>query len=86
MTKTAVMLVSLSFFCAVFADEFYCKKEEGKYQICRKCISLDDKCEDISSECKCDNIAIIDSKQSNASIKICKLIFFSLHISWLVKK
>ena len=78
MKRAALFLASLGLFCVVFAvndpDEFYCQKKEGEYQICRKCISLDDTCEDRSSECKCDNIAIPTRKGE----KECKLYFSAL--------
>ena len=39
-------------------DEFYCKVDEGNYEICRKCPTLEEKCETPleNEKCQCDNI------------------------------
>ena len=54
-------------FLADFAasdNEFYCNVEEGNYEICRRCPTLDENCEipSINEGCQCDNI-----KFTNAS-------------------
>jgi len=44
---------------------FFCKKEEGKYRICRRCpdIQKDKPCKDDISDCQCDNIEVYDEEQ-----------------------
>jgi len=38
-------------------DEWYCKKAEDKYEICRKCKTLDEDCdEEAPADCKCENL------------------------------
>ena len=43
-------------------DEFYCKVDEGNYEICRKCPTLEEKCETPleNEKCQCDNIRFIN--------------------------
>merc|ERR1712129_477179 len=51
-----LILFGLMLICNVFAkhNEWYCKVADDKYQICRKCIDLNDDC-DPRTECKCEN-------------------------------
>ena len=54
----ACILLGLMLVCAVFAkhDEWYCKKSD-KYQICRKCKTLEEDCDfKAPDDCKCENM------------------------------
>ena len=47
---------------AVFAkhNEWYCQEADQKYQICRKCKTLDENCEEVApKDCKCENLKFI---------------------------
>ena len=53
------LLFGLMLFSAVFAkhDEWYCKVDSDKYQICRKCKTLEEDCDyEAPDECKCENM------------------------------
>jgi len=57
MAKTHIILLSLLTFTTVIAsDEWYCKHDPDKFQICRKCKSLDENCESSVPRCTCQNI------------------------------
>ena len=56
-----LLLLFLMQIFAVFAkhDEWYCKKSD-KYQICRKCKTLGENCEEEApKDCKCENLKFI---------------------------
>ena len=56
---TLFILLSLEMhFVRPSHDEFYCKVDEGNYEICRKCPTLEEKCETPleNEKCQCDNI------------------------------
>ena len=61
----ACLLLGLMLVSAVFAkhDEWYCKVDSDKYQICRKCKTLKEVCD--YDDCKCENI-----KFANANCKL----------------
>jgi len=53
------LILGLMLVCSVFAkhDEWYCRVAEDKYEICRKCKTLDEKCdEEPPPDCKCENL------------------------------
>ena len=53
------LLFGLMLFSAVFAkhDEWYCKVDSDKYQICRKCKTLEEDCDyEAPDDCKCENL------------------------------
>jgi len=59
MAKVCLFILGLMFVSAVFAkhDEWYCKVAEDKYEICRKCKTLDEDCdEEPPADCKCENL------------------------------
>ena len=57
MAKIFIAVLSFFTFTTIFAsNEWYCKKEVGKFEICRRCISLSDDCENSPSQCKCENL------------------------------
>ena len=52
-----IAVLSFFTFTTIFAsNEWYCKKEVGKFEICRQCKSLSDDCENPPSQCKCENL------------------------------
>ena len=56
-----VLLFLMQIF-AVFAkhNEWYCQEADQKYQICRKCKTLDENCEEVApKDCKCENLKFI---------------------------
>ena len=66
----ACILLGLMLVCAVFAkhDEWYCKKSD-KYQICRKCKTLEEDCDSKAPDyCICENMKFANTD--------CKLDFF----------
>ena len=65
------LLLGLMLVCAVFAkhDEWYCKMDSDKYQICRKCKTLEEDCDyEAPDNCKCENLKFANTD--------CKLDFF----------
>jgi len=59
MAKVCLFILGLMFVSAVFSkhDEWYCKVREDKYEICRKCKTLDEDCdEEAPADCKCENL------------------------------
>merc|ERR1711971_1288168 len=59
MAKVYLLLLGLMLVSGVFSkhDEWYCKKAEDKYEICRKCKTLDEDCdEEPPADCKCENL------------------------------
>ena len=66
---------------AICDSEFYCNIEEGNYEICRRCPTLDENCEIPSKNqgCQCDNI-----KFTNASkyipIRLYKAFFLKFNL------
>ena len=57
MSKTFLVVLSFFTFTTIFAsNEWYCKKEAGKFEICRQCKSLSGDCENPPSQCKCENL------------------------------
>jgi len=58
-----VFLSFIIHFASSTNDEFYCKVDEGNYEICRKCPTLTDKCEipRRNDGCQCDNIKFTDA-------------------------
>jgi len=61
MAKVYLLLLGLMFVSAVFSkhDEWYCKVREDKYEICRKCKTLDDDCDkEAPADCKCENLKL----------------------------
>jgi len=62
MSKNYIILLGLITFSTVIAsDEWYCKRDPTKFQICRRCKSLDENCESRVPRCKCQNIKFVDS-------------------------
>ena len=58
MNNICLILFGLILVCDVFANqnEWYCKVADDKYQICRKCIDLNEDCDkEPRTECKCEN-------------------------------
>ena len=68
----ACLLLGLMLVCAVFAkhDEWYCKVDSDKFQICRKCKTLEEDCDyEAPDNCKCENMKFANTD--------CKLDFFN---------
>ena len=66
------LLLGLMLVCAVFAkhDEWYCKKDSDKFQICRKCKTLEEDCDyEAPDDCKCENMRFANTD--------CKFDFFN---------
>ena len=67
-----LLLLGLMLVCSVFAkhDEWYCKVDSDKFQICRKCKTLGENCDKVApKDCKCENLKFIKNDRS------CKLEF-----------
>merc|ERR1712241_1196187 len=63
LTLTTILLESLVGVNSASLPEeeaFYCKKEEGSYEICRRCPDLAENCEQ-SPTCQCQNIATFNT-------------------------
>merc|ERR1711971_1179601 len=59
------LLLGLMLVSAVFAkhDEWYCKVDSDKYQICRKCKTLEEDCDyEAPEECKCENMKFANTE------------------------
>ena len=53
-------------------DEWYCKVDNDKYQICRKCKTLEEDCDyEAPDDCKCENM-----KFANTDCKLDFLMIF----------
>ena len=59
------MVLLLFFLMEIFAvfakhNEWYCQEADQKYQICRKCKTLGENCEEEApKDCKCENLKFI---------------------------
>ena len=71
-----VLLFLMQIF-AVFAkhNEWYCQEADQKYQICRKCKTLAEDCDNVATkDCKCENLKFAKNDGS------CKLEFIPKYL------
>ena len=50
-------------YAVIEEDEFYCKVEQEKFRICRRCSSISEKCPTDPDDCSCDNIELWDGNK-----------------------
>ena len=55
-TYTALLCLLVILSAVIASDEWYCKFRRDDYQICRRCKSLDENCEQAPRQCKCENL------------------------------
>ena len=73
MTIAKCILVSIFVVLALAEpdDDFYCKSEERRYSVCRRCPTIDEKCDkDPEPGCRCENIQVQDPSAPRGTVKL----------------